>query len=333
MDGIVLICDQVENRNNVDITSTNLEFTSPRYLSAFSDAATQITPRFYIYNSPEEFINNINKHKNDIVFTSIWSGELSRNRKSLLPAVCEAYNIKYVGADAYVQILSQDKALSKIHAKQYNIHSAKGILINNSKQLSLLEEFNYPAVIKPNFEGSSIGISDSNLVYNPSDALKLVTFLLPLYHDILVEEFIQGIEVAICCAGTHDSIELCEVVALEIDGSLELNDRIWGYESKKCSKAQVSRKIITNEVSEEIISSVKKAFLGLGKVDYMRIDGKIYNNTFYLIEYTPDCSLHPDCFMVKAFEYNNYSYSEMLKKFIQIAYINLQGNQFPKNLA
>ena len=55
----------------------------------------------------------------------------------------------------------------------------------------------------------------------------------------------------------------------------------------------------------------------------MRIDGKILNDEFYLIEYTPDCSLHPECFMRKAFEKNNRTYAEMLSEFIDCAKINL----------
>ena len=331
MNGIVLICDQVENRNNVGITSTDLEFTSPKYLAAFSEAAKKITDNFFIYRSPSEFIDNIAKHTGDYVFTAIWSGELSRNRKLILPAICEAYDIIYVGADAYVQAVSQDKELSKIHAKQFGIKSAKGVVISQGQELNMLDMLSYPVVVKPNFEGSSIGISDSNLVYMRDDAKNLVKQLLPLYHNIMVEEFIKGTEVAICCAGTPQAIELCEVVALELDGSLEMNDRIWGYESKKCCKSLVNRKVITKDVSDEIISAAKRLFSGLGKVDYMRIDGKIYNNEFYLIEYTPDCSLHPDCFMLKAFKHNNLSYSDMLSVFISSAINNLRCNRPPKN--
>ena len=44
----------------------------------------------------------------------------------------------------------------------------------------------------------------------------------------------------------------------------------------------------------------------------MRIDGRLKNGIFSLLELTPDCSLHPDCFMYKAFSHNNYSYSDMI---------------------
>lgn len=58
-------------------------------------------------------------------------------------------------------------------------------------------------------------------------------------------------------------------------------------------------------------------FNSLGKIDFMRIDGRIYNNNFYLIELTPDCSLHPDCFMYFAFKNNGYSFTDMIRILIE----------------
>lgn len=329
MNGIVLVCDRVDNRNNVDIFTTNLEFTSNRYFDALYNSAVELTDNVTVYSSPAELERNIYKHTNDAIFTAIWSGELSRNRKSILPAICEANNLLYVGADTYVQSISQDKELSKIHAQQFGMKSPRGVRISCEQDINLLYRLKLPVVVKPNFEGSSIGISDNSLKYTHEEAAQLTRKLLPKYKCVLVEEYIGGTEVAICISGSFQHISLCEVVALEIDGKL-VSDRIWGYESKKCSKAAVDRKVITNTVPQKILNTAQTIFKSLGKVDYMRIDGKILDDEFYLIEYTPDCSLHPDCFMCKSFEHNNKNYSEMLSEFIENATINLNKVGFPK---
>ena len=323
MEGIVLVCDRVENRKDVNIFTTNLEFTSSAYFTALYNAVCTLTNNITVYESPTAFEKNIANHERDIVFSAIWSGELSRNRKAFLPAICEANNILYVGADTFVQSLSQDKDLSKIHAKQFGMKSANGIRITSEMDLPLLNLLKFPVVVKPNYEGSSIGISDSNLKYTYEETVELVKRLLPKYKCMLVEEYIGGIEVAICITGTPQNINTCEVVALEIDGEMNTGERLWGYESKKCSKAIVTRRVITDIVPPHIITTAQTIFKSLGKVDYMRIDGKIFNDEFYLIEYTPDCSLHPECFMRKAFEKNNRSYAQMLLEFIDCAKINL----------
>jgi D-alanine-D-alanine ligase len=328
---IVLVCDRIENRSNINILSTDLEFTSPQYFNALYTSAKALTEDVIVYENPSDLINNIQQHKNDIVFSAIWSGKLSRNRKALLPALCEAYNITYVGADTYVQSLSQDKNLSKIYADKFDICSPKGYIICNKQQLHLLELLKYPVVVKPNYEGSSIGISERNLVDTYEEASLLTQEILSLYGKILVEEYVPGIEVAICCVGTSEKINLCEVVALKIDGKSYFEHRIWGYESKKCSTVKVEREIITSNVNPTIIKKVQALFQSLGKVDYMRIDGRIYKDEFHLIELTPDCSLHPNCFMVASFKHNNYDYIDMLRVLIKTSIENFKYNPFPKN--
>ncbi len=314
---IVLIVDRISSRKNVDIYTDTLEFTSNVYFEALEKALKYTNRKYYIYNSPDEFIDNISKHKNDIVFSAIWSGTLSRNRKSLIPAICESYNIDYIGADVYVQTICQDKYLTKLFCKDYNIEIPKGYVFDDLINFIKITNLTFPLIIKPNCEGSSIGISDKNIVDNYNDAYKLAKKLLKKFKTILIEEYVDGDEVSVCIIG-KDSIEFCEVIALTINGNSYFSHQIWGFESKKLGRYDVGRKCVTYDISEQIIEECKKIFLDLGKVDYMRIDGRIKNNKFYLIELTPDCSLHPECFMANTFYANNMTYNEMIETFISL---------------
>lgn len=315
---IVLICDRVENRNGIDLYSDNLEFTSNTYFSAISKALQECAPQVYFYEQPSEFIKNISKHKDDIVISAIWSGTKSRNRKSLIAAICEAYNIKYVGADAYVQSICQDKQLSKVLVDGTCIKAPRGILFSpNHLNYDNLDFLNFPIIVKPNLEGSSIGISDNSIADTKEDAIQIIEDIVNVFPSVLAEEYIPGKEISICCVG-QNTINLMEAVELEINGKNYFDKQIWGYESKKGGKSKVTRKVITPQISQSILDSAKKIFLSLGKVDYMRIDGRLYQDQFYLIEFTPDCSLHPDCFMYEAFKYNDYSYNEMIAALVNL---------------
>lgn len=314
---IVLVVDRVNSRDNVDIYTDTLEFTSNVYFDALENALKHAKRKYYVYNSPQEFIDNIEKHKNDIVFSAIWSGTISRNRKSLLPAICESYKIDYIGADVYTQTICQDKYLSKIFCKNYGIEIPKGYIFDDISNLEIIKGLNFPLIIKPNCEGSSIGISDNNIVDNYNDAYKLAKKLLKKFKPIIVEEYVDGDEVSVCLVGKN-SVDICEAIALTINGNTYFSHQIWGFESKKCGRYEVGRKCVTSQVSTRIIDACKKIFLDLKKVDYMRIDGRIKDNKFYLIELTPDCSLHPECFMANTFYSNNLSYNDMIEKFISL---------------
>ncbi len=316
--GLVIISDRVENRNGINIFSNNLEFSSPTVFNAIKKAAENLFTKVYYYDSPKEFIDNISTHKEDIVLSTVWSGTDTRNRKIYVPSICESYGIKYVGADSFAQALCADKSLCKKYCLSHGILSPKDIVFRkNSKNYELLNEFQYPVVVKPNFEGSSIGISDNNLVYSKEAAKTVLTILFKKYEEVLVEEYVEGTEVSACIVGNNGKIKLFEVVKLLLDGKDYFKDQIWGYESKKGGKAYATREIITKSIPDDITKSFIDLFNSLGKVDFMRIDGRIFNNKFYLIELTPDCSLHPDCFMYFSFKNNGYSFEDMIRILIE----------------
>jgi len=324
--GIVVIYDKVEDRSGIDIYSDNLEFSSPVLVNALENAVETLSDFVTYYSSPSDFIDNIALHKDDIVLSTIWSGVNSRNRKILIPAICESYNIQYVGADAFVQSLGADKSLSKMYCKAFGMNVPNEVQLhkglNHDMSLSMSK---YPAVIKPNYEGSSIGISDNNIVYDSNQSKKLIDSLMLKYESILMEEYIEGMEVSACIVGHNDNIKLFEISKLILDGKDYFTDQLWGLESKKGGRVKQEREIITDKINEEMKNLFLTIFKSLGKVDFMRIDGRIRDGKFMLIELTPDCTLHPDCFMYFSFQHNGYSYADMISILIQntLEYYNM----------
>lgn len=310
--GTVLIANRIHSRENMNLFQRNLEFSSDTMFNSLKKALEEVSSKVTCYTTITEFMDNIHHHKNDVILSTVWSGMDSRNRRIFLPAICESYGLTYVGADAYVQALSADKVLSKAYCAQYGIPSAKSVTITRAKEYALLTAISYPAVVKPNFEGGSIGISDKNIVDSVEEARKLADILLVEYDVLIVEEYLEGKEVSACIVGAGGNIELFEIVKISLDGNDYFTHRILGYESKKGKRAHQEREVITEQVDSHIQDQLKNAFCGLGKVDFMRIDGRLKNGVFSLLELTPDCSLHPDCFMFKAFSHRKYSYSDMI---------------------
>ena len=164
---VVLICDRVSSREGISILSDNLEFTSDAYFNAIKTALEKKAPKVYHYEEPSEFLENINLHKNDIVISAIWSGTKSRNRKALIASICEAYNIKYLGADAYVQSVCQDKQLSKHFLDDSILEAPKGVLFDSSlENYDKLCFLNFPIIIKPNLEATTYCINYSGSIFS-----------------------------------------------------------------------------------------------------------------------------------------------------------------------
>ena len=308
----VLLADRVTTHDEASLKKFDLEKLSDMYFNDVSYALNSIFPQVIHYQSPVDFINNISAHKKDVVL-SLWSGERSRNRRALVPSICEAYHIPYIGADRYVQIICADKHLSKSICVKHGLNVANDIIIQDKYDLVLLHTLNYPVVIKPNYEGGSIGILRENLADTFDAASSVVLKLLQYYPQVIVEEYIPGFEVSVCVAGTQEHIDVFQVVQTIVNGKKYFDHDILCAEDKKVYSHSKSREIVTELLPSAEKEKIIKLFLDLGKVDMMRVDGRINKSGFTIIELTPDCSLSRHGSMAISFLQEGYGYSEMYK--------------------
>jgi len=323
---IVLIADRIHKHQNIKVNRNDLECVEDDYFNEIYQGLHNFSTGVTHYDSPKKFLDNISKHKADVIL-SIWSGKNSRNRKSLIPSICESYNICYVGADPYVHMIAQDKYLSKYVCENYGIHGANGVLIGIPSQIRLISNLNFPLVIKPNSEGGSIGISNRNLVNTYQEADIVIRELLTYFQQpILAEEYIEGIEVCVTLAGTNKHLDVFEAVALEVSGKTYFEHDIFSYELKKeCD--DVCKNIIATHLLDDMMKNLFiNLFMSLGKVEIIRIDGRISNNKFVLIELSPDIHLGKDCSVAAAFAKTGYNYNQMLEKLIINAIETYQNN-------
>jgi D-alanine-D-alanine ligase len=321
---LVLIADRnFKNNEDVDIEGDELEMISDEYFNDIFSALQRICKKVFHYSSPKELIENISKHKNDLVFT-IYGGSKSRNRMALIPAICEAYNLKFVGADTYARIVCQDKFLSKEFARRYSIASPQGILIDNKTITNSIEDLNFPLVIKPNFEGSSIGISNSSKVHSYEEAINLVGKLQDQFQQpILVEEFIEGKEISVCIIGNSNEIKLFEVMEVFFEENPDfLLNKLYTAREKHNSSMTTCHRSMTAFFTESQLQNIRSLYNAMGKMDYMRIDGRFNENGFIMIELTPDGYLGQISSFKDAALIHKKTYDDLLSMIIHSALEN-----------
>lgn len=312
---VVLIADRVNNHQNATLEMNNLEVLDDDYFIPLYQTLKNISPSVVHYESPAEFTEQICIHKEDIVL-SVWSGTGSRSRRALVPAICEANKIAYVGADSFLQALCQDKDLSKSFAKKYGINSPKGILIYSSNDFHKLDLLTYPIIIKPNYEGGSIGIFNCSVVQNANEASSLAKRLLYTYSPLLAEEYILGEEISFCLAGTRSQLSLFEVIRQYINGRKFFHHEIMGAEYKKISEDPQLWDNVTSSICPDLKKLITDFYFHLGKAELIRIDGRINEAGFFLIELSTDVGLSRKSTMTQAFESAGKTYEEMLEQII-----------------
>ena len=87
------------------------------------------------------------------------------------------------------------------------------------------------------------------------------------------------------------------------------------YKQLYCEK--FSHKVITDKFDVETKNYIIDMYRHMGKIDYLRVDGKILNNKFYLIELTPDPYCGRESSFSKAIMSNGYTYEESIGLLIQ----------------
>ncbi len=122
-----------------------------------------------------------------------------------IQGMLEFLNIPYTGSGIWVSSLSIDKFKTKSFLCNFGINTVPGFLINKTNISKyyisgmfnkyfcemLLDKFGSPLIIKPNNEGSSIGIS---LSYNTYDLNLNLKKCYLNFNSVLVEKFIFGKE-------------------------------------------------------------------------------------------------------------------------------------------
>lgn len=317
MKNLVFITDCVDSEN-INSMRKDLEGNTSEQNSRLLKSLNPLFEKIYHYTSIDEFKNHIDQHKNDLIFPVLY-GENSCTQKTILPALCEAYNLDYIGADAYTHTICNDKSLSKLYAKQFGIHSANSFYIDSLSKLDStpIKLLKLPLIIKPNYGGGSVGITNKNVVYNYTDAKKMAIFLLQKQKvPIIIEEYISGYEVELILLGSKEKIIFCEEVKLLLNDKEKFDSEIWGLETKKIDDSKVDFSL-SNLILEKDRLNLISLFQSFNKIEFARIDGRIHNGDFYLLEISPDCYLGDDCAFYYAFQQKKLSHTELFDMIIK----------------
>lgn len=329
---IVLVADNAPNEGLPnELYNRESDKAQSDNVSAIKTALEIICKEVVFYDSIEEFTYHTSEHINDLVFP-YWHGEKSRNKQALVAAVCEAAGIKYVGADAYTNIVCCDKVLAKDICRMNGVLVPESICYNRKITLSDLPNLKYPIIVKPNYEGTSIGISQNNLILLP-DYKKVVDVVNELYEhlgeQVIVEQFIPGKEISVSIIGWRDHIKVWGAVERYSEkDELYFESHLHSHQDK--IKENICLRNAKQYMTASIMTRLFELFDSLDKVEYIRIDGKYYNGNFYCFELSQDTTLAPDGAFFKAIAYGGYSFKEAVNLLISNClerYNNLCPNQ------
>lgn len=185
------------------------EFDSPETVEAIASALTVAgheVQKIEVSGPASHLAARLEAFSPDLIF-NVAEGKRGRAREAFYPALFEELGYPYTGSDAHTLTVTLDKWLTKRVLASHGMDTPRGRLFTHRDlaEVNKLDGFlggslgvPIPAIVKPNFEGSSKGISDESVTRDWKSLRTVVTKMLEQYPlGVLVEEFIAGIDVTV----------------------------------------------------------------------------------------------------------------------------------------
>ena len=234
-----------------------------------------------VFDPAKEHLSKIKQYekKVDLIFNALHGRD---GEDGIVQSYFEYFKIPYTHSGVISSMNAMDKIISKKIFNKNNLLTPSYISLNSVNYKKKLKRkiflkklnFNYPMVVKPSNEGSSIGVE----ICKNFDQLKLsVSKLIKKYKTLIVENYIDGQEIQVA------------VINGKALGAIELQPKRKFYDYKaKYSKSALTRHIMPANISKKNYKKV----LYLGEVVHKllncrgvtRSDFKFINNRFYLLE-------------------------------------------------
>ena len=228
-------------------------------------------------------ISNVKSINADLVFNLVeWTGFDAKYAIQVVD-ILEELNIPYTGSRKLGHILGNDKILMKqkmvdlgIPTPKYQIYD-KEFIANNLQ---------FPVIAKLAQEHCSIGLDESNIVFNGEDLREKIITLRSIYDmPILVEEFIDGEEVHVSVLDKEGSPWILPPDRIVFDGSgKSILNHGAKWEGEKMNSNWADFEEYPKNLQGAIIQTSRDCYIGLGGRSYSRIDVRVRDNDFYILE-------------------------------------------------
>lgn len=249
----------------------------------------------------------------DVVFIGL-HGRFGEDGR--IQGLLDMLNIPYVGSGVLGSALAMNKVKAKRIMESVGIRVAKDVAINveTFNRENFVMTIDYPVVVKPASEGSTIGIT---IAGNEQELMAGIEEAFKHDEDVLIEEFIAGMEVTVSVLGKKGAEQALPVI------EIVPKNKFYDYEAKYAPGG--SDHIIPARVSDEITQYLQKNAV----LAHQSLNCKTYSRTDFIVPFdgslpivlevntlpgmTPT-SLFPD-----AAKEIGLSYEDMIERLIELS--------------
>jgi len=276
------------------------EFDSQETVQAIAQALNLAGHEVFPVEADQKLLDWLRFNRVDIVF-NIAEGFSGSSREAQVPAILDFLAIPYTGSGVLTLALSLDKAMTKQILMHNGVPTPKFQLFKNGNE-PLQQNLSFPLIVKPNCEGSAKGIHASNVVKDHCRLYEEIARIKRLYQeDVLVEEFIEGLELTVGILGNQEH-KILPLLEIDFTNCKKSGESFYSWNVKEYQgidpqypDPQFHCPARLSKVQEdEVRKAALRAHRALGCLDVSRVDIRLSSDSIpYVLEVNPLAGLDP----------------------------------------
>lgn len=293
----------------------------PEEIAAITGAIEQLGFTPVILGTPADLCARVTEIKGQVDFIfNLSVGFRTRFRLGLGPALYELAGIPFSGADPYTKIVSQNKHLMKSFWEKCGIPTPEWVYLHESKEMENAAFPAFPLIVKPTFEGSSIGIPDCAVVKNRYDLETRINGIFRQYQmPVLVERFISGREYKVGVIG-NEEIRFIGLIEDLCNGE-PLQDKFLYYQAKTAGWFGKEKRELSCSGFSTLVEDCRKIYRYFLPVDYGTFDIRVDDEgRHYFLEFNADATLHPHRTLASCCRLHGMEYPEMIRVILESSF-------------
>ena len=261
-------------------------------------------------------LNDIKKHKVDVIFNALHG---KKGEDGQIQSFFEYLGIPYTHSGVLSSMIAMNKFLSKqlfikhrIRTPNYFFLSERDYSDANLKSKIKKNKLKFPVVIKPNDEGSSVGVKICKTL---SSLKNHFNKLKKKYKNLIFETFIPGKEIQVALMGGRSI------------GAIELRPRREFYDyDAKYKKSAKTLHVMPAEISKNKYKEVLKISEKINKIlkckGIVRCDFRFYKNRFYALEANTQPGMTSLSLVPEIAKYSKISFVKLVKWMVNDSSLN-----------
>lgn len=267
---------------------------------------------------------------------NVAEGARGRSREAYYPSLFDQLGYPFTGSDAYVLTLTLDKWLTKLVLSAHGIDAPPGQLFTKHDIPAIQRNeasfsVPFPAVVKPNHEGSSKGIGPDAIAKDARALKQALLRLLEKYpQGVLAERYIPGMDVTVPFVGNSTQPDLGVMTPVEwcIDPAVRPAPALLDYQLKQQGLPVLQKRCppeLPRDVLARLKSLTRQIVRILGLRDVATLDFRVTEEgRIYFLEANALPSLATTGALFASAQREGWSYQKMVASIVAAAAVRLQ---------